>query len=89
MTETLVPTLDATGSALNIGDIVSRSGHDRQRIMAIGDYNDITVECIVAPSCCIDECGARLEPWCNVGDVELNMAGRYRLIERDPVDSKR
>ncbi len=50
------------------GDIVTRDGTDRQRVISVGGFNDITVECIAPP-----EAG-----WCQIGDVENNLAGRYR-----------
>ncbi len=57
--------------AFNIGDIVSRDGTDRHVVLAVGEYNDITVRC-VQPSA---------QGWCDAGDIENNLAGRYRRVE--------
>jgi hypothetical protein len=58
---------------LLVGDVVTRMGDDRQLVVAVGGYNDVTVECFVAPK----------DGWCAVGDRELNLAARYLLICRD------
>jgi HK97 family phage portal protein len=62
---------DGRGGVLAMGDVVTRDGTDRQRVVAIGEYNDITVECI-RPSD---------HGWCAIGDSENNLAGRYRRVE--------
>jgi hypothetical protein len=51
-----------------VGDLVTRDGTDVHRVVEVGDYNDITVVCVRAPS----------RGWCKVGDKELNLAGRYQ-----------
>jgi hypothetical protein len=53
-----------------VGDLVTRDGTDIQRVTKVGEYNDITVECIKAPD----------SGWCKVGEVELNLAGRYQRV---------
>lgn len=63
---------DMTSHQFQVGDIVTRDGSDRQRVVEVGEYNDITVECIKPPS----------SGWCGVGERELNLAGRYQLVER-------
>jgi phage portal protein BeeE len=65
---------DAGGGAegaFAVGDIVSRDGSDRQIILAIGEWGDITVKC-VEPSA---------HGWCQAGDIENNLADRYRRVE--------
>jgi hypothetical protein len=56
----------------SVGDIVTRAGDDRHVVTEIGAYNDMTVRCTVAPA----------SGWCKVGDIEGNLQGRYRLVER-------
>jgi hypothetical protein len=51
-----------------IGDIVTRDGTDRQKIVEIHGEDAITVECTVAPK----------SGWCVIGQRELNLAGRYQ-----------
>ncbi len=60
------------GRSFAIGDIVTRDGSDRQKVIEVGEYNDITVECVEA---------AR-GGWCRVGDREVNLEGRYQLVTR-------
>ena len=67
------------GCAFAAGDIVSRDGSDRQRVVTPNDgYGAITVECVVAPT----------GGWCAVGDRESNLAGRYMLISRAERDAR-
>jgi hypothetical protein len=54
-----------------VGDLVTRDGTDIQRVIVVGDYNDITVECIRAPD----------SGWMKVGETELNLAGRYQRVD--------
>lgn len=59
-----------------VGDLVSRDGSDVQRIIKTNATPDsapdlITVICIVAPR----------TGWCDVGDVEDNLASRYNYVE--------
>jgi hypothetical protein len=59
-----------------IGDIVTRDGTDRQRIISTDadspedDPDLIEVECIQDPQ----------YPWCRVGDREWNIPARYTLV---------
>lgn len=53
----------------HVGEVVTRDGTDRHIVIEIGDYNDITVECIRAPK----------TGWCKIGEKETNLAGRYIL----------
>lgn len=65
---------DAGGGAEGafvVGDIVSRDGSDRQIVLAVGEWGDITVKC-VEPSA---------HGWCQAGDIENNLADRYRRVE--------
>lgn len=56
------------GVKFAIGDIVSRDGTDRQRVIYIDDEGyAMTVVCTKAP-----ESG-----WCKVGDEEYNLCRRY------------
>lgn len=48
------------------GDIVTRDGTDRQRVLAVDDLM-VHVVCILPPDA----------GWCNVGDEEKNLARRY------------
>lgn len=54
----------------SVGDVVTRDGVDRHRILDI-DYDFLTlrVECI------------RPSAWCKFGDVEDNLIRRYQLAE--------
>jgi hypothetical protein len=55
-----------SGEVFEVGDLVTRDGSDRQRVIWAGD-DLIEVECIVAPA----------GGWCEVGDRECNLARRY------------
>ncbi|HXH52518.1 MAG TPA: hypothetical protein VNH53_03690 [Sphingomicrobium sp.] len=56
-----------------VGDVVTRMGDDRQLVLSVGGYNDITVECFVEPK----------DRWISTGERETNLAGRYQLVCRD------
>ncbi|NKJ77741.1 hypothetical protein [Rhizobium leguminosarum] len=67
-----------TGTRFQVGDIVTRDGTDRQRIVEIGEHSDIMlVECIKAPLGYRNEDGSRDKPWCQVGEQEWNLPRRY------------
>lgn len=54
-----------------VGDIVSRDGTDRHEVIAVSERGQmIEARCIAAP-----ESG-----WCQVGDVESNLARRYSKV---------
>lgn len=60
------------------GDIVTRDGTDRHRIMEIDDhFGNMLVECIKEPLGWLNEDGTRGEPWCKIGDQEWNLVRRY------------
>lgn len=60
-----------------VGDVVSRDGSDRQRILKINEAGDlIEVECIREPAT-----GEGHPPWCRLGEVESNVAWRYHYPE--------
>jgi hypothetical protein len=55
-----------------VGEIVTRGGDDRQRVLEVDeDGFCITVQCIRAPA----------SGWCQVGEVERNLARRYSYPE--------
>jgi hypothetical protein len=61
-----------------VGDVVTRAGDDRQKILEINDGGDlIHVECIKEPMGFLTVHGTRRDPWCRLGDREWNMASRY------------
>jgi hypothetical protein len=62
-----------------VGDIVTRDGTDRQNVIAVGEYNDITVECIKEPK----------TGWIKKGETETNLARRYALVESEGELKKR
>lgn len=61
------------GTPLAVGNIVTRDGSDRQIVVAVGEYNDVTVKCIAAS----------IHGWNKLGDVENNLAGRYVLVPQE------
>jgi hypothetical protein len=76
-----------TGTKFEIGDIVTRGGDDRQKIIDIGDVGDmIEVECIKEPLGYPNEDGSRGEPWCKLGDREWNLTRRYSFPEIEPIE---
>jgi hypothetical protein len=71
-----------------VGDIVTRDGSDRQRVIetdAVGDEAPvtITVECIRESA--IDELSP--EPWIRLGETEFNLARRYSYAD-DAIDGE-
>lgn len=65
-----------------IGDTVTRDGTDIQKVIDVNCAGDlIHVECIKEPLGRRDENGERGDPWCRVGDLEWNLASRYRHVE--------
>lgn len=61
-----------------VGDVVTRSGDDRQRVLEINEAGDlIHVECIKEPLGFPNEDGTRAAPWCRIGDKEWNLVRRY------------
>lgn len=66
------------------GDIVTRDGTDRQRVIEINDAGDLMlVECIKAPLGWLNDDGSRDAPWCEIGEQEWNLQRRY--VFADPV----
>lgn len=61
-----------------VGDLVTRDGTDVHRVIEDVGYGAIKVVCVKAPR----------SRWCQVGDEELNLAGRYQfagaVIEANP-----
>lgn len=58
--------IDTSTIAFKVGDIATRGDGDRHLVEAVNDAGDmIEVRCITAAY------------WCEVGDVEWNMAARY------------
>lgn len=56
-----------------VGDIVTRAGDDRQRVIEVDEeWGLITVECVVAPA----------SGWIQVGEREENLPRRYEIMER-------
>lgn len=71
-----------TGTRFQVGDIVTRDGTDRQRVIEINDAGDLMlVECIKAPLGYFNEDSSRDKPWCDVGDQEWNLPRRYSYPE--------
>lgn len=74
-----------------VGDIVTRDGTDRQRVIetdAEGDHAPftITVECIKEPV--VEYCdGTFGEPWIRIGEREFNLARRYNYAD-DAIDGE-
>lgn len=65
-----------------VGDVVSRDGTDRQRILEINGGGDlIHVECVKEPLGAPNEDGGRDKPWCAIGEREWNVAWRYEYVE--------
>lgn len=76
-----------TGTTFEIGDIVTRGGDDRQRIIDVNDAGDlIEVECIKEPLGSLNEDGTRGEPWCKLGDRESNLTRRYSHPEPQEIE---
>lgn len=83
--------MDAEGSVsrlkFRVGDIVTRDGTDRQRIIEINDAGDlIHVECIRAPLGWLNDDGSRGASWCEIGDREWNIPWRYDYPEETMID---
>lgn len=58
---------------IRVGDIVSRDGTDRQKVLKVwNDGETIEVECVVAPD----------SGWCAVGELENNLGRRYHVVNR-------
>ena len=73
-----------TGTKFEIGDVVTRGGDDRQKIIDIGDVGDmIEVECVKEPLGWLNDDGTREEPWCKIGDREWNLTRRYRFPDEE------
>ncbi|MDO9442562.1 MAG: hypothetical protein Q7T73_16875, partial [Beijerinckiaceae bacterium] len=75
--------------AFKVGDIVTRDGTDRQRVVETdGDTppTTITVECIKEPLGWLNDDGTREEPWCKIGEREFNLARRYSYAD-DAIDA--
>ncbi|MBN8973151.1 MAG: hypothetical protein J0H51_14180 [Rhizobiales bacterium] len=74
---------DSQGNPIfRVGDIVTRDGSDRQRVIGTDADGDdapttITVECIKEPN--TDELSPA--PWCRVGETEFNLARRYSYAD--------
>lgn len=67
-----------TGTKFEIGDIVTRDGSDRQRVLDIGEHGDqMLVECIRAPLGYRNEDGSLGEPWCEIGDQGRGCPQRF------------
>lgn len=66
-----------TGTKFEVGDIVTRGGNDRQKILDTNGYGMIEVECIKEPLGWLNDDGSRGEPWCKLGDREWNLTRRY------------
>jgi hypothetical protein len=66
----------------HVGDIVTRDGTDRQRVVETDGDDDcppttITVECIKEPK--TDELSP--VPWIKLGEREFNLARRYSYVD--------
>jgi hypothetical protein len=62
-----------TDRVYKLGDLVTRDGSDIHEIIEEDEgYGAIIVKCVKAPS----------SGWCKVGDVEMNMAGRYAPVNK-------
>ncbi|MFZ5744450.1 MAG: hypothetical protein ACOY7T_08230 [Pseudomonadota bacterium] len=60
------------------GDIVTRDGTDRQKVLEINDAGDLMlVECISEPLGYLNDDGTRGDPWCKIGEQEWNLTRRY------------
>jgi len=56
-----------------VGDIVTKDGSDKQKIVSIDHYWDVfEVECILEPR----------EPWIKLGERETNLCSKYTLVEK-------
>ncbi|MBY5329570.1 hypothetical protein [Rhizobium leguminosarum] len=78
-----------TGTRFEIGDIVTRSGDDLQRVIDIDDDgSSMLVECIRAPQGYLNDDGSEDEPWCSVGDQEWNLPRRYSYPEFMTIDGE-
>ena len=74
MKTSLVPATTAPVSldrvAFKVGDIVTRDGTDRHRVIDITEgWDGMTVLCIKEPA----------SGWCKVGDEEYNLCRRYEF----------
>lgn len=68
----LGPSLWTWNPMFRVGDIVTRGGDDRQRILDVREGGQmITVRCIKAPA----------SGWCELGEEESNLARRYQYPE--------
>lgn len=65
----------ASGCPFWLGDIVTRDGTDRHRVVSVSDDGDqIEVECVIAPA----------GGWINVGERETNLPRRYTKAQLNP-----
>lgn len=65
-------------TVFQVGDVVTRGGDDRQKILEINQAGDlIHVECIKEPMGFLNEDMTFGDPWCRVGEKEWNLSKRY------------
>jgi hypothetical protein len=70
-------------TGFEVGDIVTRDGTDRQRVIEVDDDGMcMEVECIQAPA----PYSEGEKPWCEVGEREHNLQRRYTYAD-DAVDA--
>lgn len=63
-----------------VGDVITRSGDDRQRVLSIAhEWGIMEVQCIKAPA----------SGWCKVGENESNLISRYSFVERPAREPKK
>ena len=71
------------------GDIVTRDGSDRQRILEVSECGDlIHVECVKEPIGWLNDDGTRDAPWCKIGETEWNLARRYSFHDELVIDAQ-
>jgi len=63
---------------IKVGDIVTRDGTDRHRVLEVGHYGEVVVECIKEPR----------TKWIKKDEQEINLMRRYTIVSPKESETK-